>query len=93
MLDIQLLRNNLPEVARRLAARGVTLDTDAFRALEDERRDLQTRTQELQAKRNSASKLIGQLKAKQESASASRWLASTTIFMRITSRSSGLTPG
>ncbi len=70
MLDIQLLRNNLPEVARRLAARGVTLDTDAFRALEDERRDLQTRTQELQAKRNSASKLIGQLKAKQESVAA-----------------------
>ena len=67
MLDIQLLRNNLPEVARRLAARGVTLDTDAFRVLEDERRDLQTRTQELQARRNSASKLIGQLKAKKES--------------------------
>ena len=45
MLDIQLLRNNLPEVARRLAARGVTLDTDAFRALEDERR-ASSRTEE-----------------------------------------------
>ncbi len=70
MLDIQLLRNNLPEVARLLASRGVTLDTEAFRALEDERKALQIRTQELQAKRNSASKLIGQLKAKGESAAA-----------------------
>lgn len=70
MLDIQLLRNDLSQVASRLATRGVTLDTDAFRALEAERKELQTRTQELQAKRNSASKLIGQLKAKQESAAA-----------------------
>ena len=70
MLDIQLLRNDLSQVARRLAARGVTLDTDAFRALEDERKALQTRTQELQAKRNGLSKLIGQLKAKRQDTAA-----------------------
>ena len=70
MLDIQSLRNDLEQVAHRLATRGVTLDTDAFRALEDERKALQTRTQELQARRNSLSKLIGQLKAKREDTTA-----------------------
>ena len=68
MLDIQLLRNNLEAVATRLAARGYTLDTAAFLALETERKDLQTRTQDLQALRNSLSKQIGQLKAKGEDA-------------------------
>jgi len=63
MLDIQLLRTNLDAVAERLATRGVTLDKSAFRALEQERKLLQTRTQELQAKRNGLSKQIGMLKA------------------------------
>lgn len=70
MLDIQSLRNDLGQVASRLATRGVTFDTDAFRALEDERKALQSRTQELQAKRNGLSKLIGQLKAKNENTAA-----------------------
>jgi seryl-tRNA synthetase len=70
MLDIQLLRNNLPAVAERLATRGVTLDTTAFEALESERKTLQTRTQDLQAKRNTLSKQIGMLKGKGEDASA-----------------------
>ena len=68
MLDIQLLRNTLDAVAARLATRGYTLDTAAFLALESERKDLQTRTQDLQASRNSLSKQIGQLKAKGEDA-------------------------
>jgi seryl-tRNA synthetase len=68
MLDIQLLRNDLDSVARRLADRGFQLDTATFSALETERKTIQTRTQDLQAKRNSASKLIGQAKAKGEDA-------------------------
>ena len=64
MLDIQLLRKDLDGVAARLAARGFTLDTDAFRALEAERKAVQTRTEELQARRNALSRSIGQLKAK-----------------------------
>jgi len=64
MLDIQLLRTNLAGVAERLATRGATLDTTGFQALEDERKELQTRTQDLQAKRNSLSKQIGVLKSK-----------------------------
>ena len=70
MLDIQLLRSQLDTVAARLATRGVTLDSAGFQALEDERKRLQTRTQDLQAKRNSLSKQIGQLKSKGEDASA-----------------------
>ncbi|SFM97270.1 seryl-tRNA synthetase [Formivibrio citricus] len=70
MLDIQQLRNDIDAVAARLADRGFTLDIATFQALEGERKTLQTRTQELQAKRNSTSKLIGQAKAKGEDVSA-----------------------
>lgn len=63
MLDIQLLRKDPDAVASRLATRGVTLDVQAFRAMEAERKALQTRTEELQARRNALSKQIGQLKA------------------------------
>ena len=70
MLDIQTLRNDLAGVAVRLATRGFVLDTAKFAQLEGERKAIQTRTQELQAKRNSTSKLIGQAKAKGEDVSA-----------------------
>ena len=70
MLDIQLLRTDLEGVARRLSSRGLQLDTGTFTALEAERKTIQTRTQELQAKRNNASKLIGQARAKGEDSSA-----------------------
>jgi seryl-tRNA synthetase len=69
MLDVQLLRNDIDAVARRLADRGVPLDTQRFQALESARKSLQTRTQELQARRNQASKQIGQAKQKSEDAS------------------------
>jgi len=70
MLDIQLLRSQSDEVAARLATRGAGFDAAAFQALEDERKGLQVRTQELQAKRNTLSKQIGQLKAKGEDTAA-----------------------
>lgn len=70
MLDIQLLRNELDAVAARLAARGFTLDAEAFAQLEHERKTLQTRTQDLQARRNSLSKQVGEAKRKGEDASA-----------------------
>ena len=66
MLDIQLLRSQLSTVAERLATRGVTLDTARFQALEEKRKLLQTRTQDLQSKRNTLSKQIGMLKARGE---------------------------
>ena len=71
MLDIALLRRDLPQVVARLQTRKNPqpfLDVDQFQALENERKTLQTRTEALQAKRNSLSKEIGQRKAKGESA-------------------------
>ena len=70
MLDIQLLRNDLDGVAQRLATRGYQFDINQFQTLEQERKTIQTRTQELQAQRNQTSKLIGQAKAKGEDVSA-----------------------
>ena len=70
MLDIQLLRTQLETVAQGLASRKYVLDVAAFQSMEDERKTLQTRTQELQSKRNSLSKQIGMLKGKGEDASA-----------------------
>ena len=70
MLDIQLLRSQAARVAESLAARGVGFDVATFQALEDERKGLQMRTQELQARRNALSKQIGQLKSKGEDTAA-----------------------
>ena len=73
MLDITLLRRDLPQVLARLQSRKnpqVFLNEAAFTALENERKTLQTRTEELQAQRNSLSKQIGILKGKGESADA-----------------------
>ncbi len=64
MLDPQQLRSNLEAVAKRLADRPFTLDVGAFQALEQERKEQQTRAQELQARRNALAKQIGQTKAK-----------------------------
>ena len=62
MLDIQLLRNDTAAAAARLAARGFDFDTVRFEALENKRKQLQVRTEELQAERNGESKKIGMLK-------------------------------
>ncbi|MCL1860642.1 MAG: serine--tRNA ligase [Proteobacteria bacterium] len=70
MLDIQMLRGQIDAVAARLLTRGLRLDTATFLALEEERKALQTCTQEFQARRNSLSKQIGVLKSKGEDASA-----------------------
>jgi seryl-tRNA synthetase len=70
MLDIQLLRKDLPAAVAGLKRRGFAFDEAAFRALEDERKRLQSRTEELQGKRNTLSKQIGVLKGKGEDASA-----------------------
>ena len=61
MLDIQLLRNDIQTTAQRLAQRGFTLDTERFGELEGKRKQLQIRSEELQAQRNSLSKQIGVL--------------------------------
>lgn len=70
MLDIQLLRNEPEAMAKQLATRGFTFDYGTFGALDAERKTLQTRTQEMQARRNSLSKDVGIAKRKGEDATA-----------------------
>ncbi|HZZ92743.1 MAG TPA: serine--tRNA ligase [Usitatibacter sp.] len=70
MLDIQLLRKDLPAAIDGLKRRGFHFDEAGFRSLEEERRKLQSRTEELQSRRNALSKQIGMLKGKGEDASA-----------------------
>jgi len=70
MLDILFLRKDLDAAVARLETRKTPqafLNVEKFRALETERKTLQTRTEELQSQRNSLSKQIGMLKAKGES--------------------------
>src|SRR5512142_240764 len=70
MLDIQLLRKDLPAAIAGLKRRGFEFDVAAFQKLEDDRRKLQSRTEELQAKRKVLNKQVGMLKGKGEDASA-----------------------
>ncbi len=70
MLDIQILRKDLPAALAGLKRRGFDFDEAGFRALEEERKKLQSRTEELQGKRNTLSKQVGMLKGKGEDASA-----------------------
>ena len=70
MIDPQLLRTDIEAVARRLAERPFVLDIAAFQAIEQERKTVQTRTQEQQASRNQFAKRVGQAKAKGEDATA-----------------------
>jgi seryl-tRNA synthetase len=73
MLDITLLRKDLDTVVKTLEKRKTPqpfLDVERFQSLETERKAIQTRTEDLQAKRNSLSKQIGQLKAQKQDTSA-----------------------
>lgn len=69
MLDTNLLRNDLDNVAARLAIKKFNFNKELFLGLEEQRKKLQIKMEELQAKRNSASKQIGILKSKGEDTS------------------------
>lgn len=69
MLDSKLVRAQLEETTQILAKRGFSLDATLLQNLEELRKQLQVQTEELQAKRNGSSKLIGQMKAKGEDVS------------------------
>lgn len=70
MLDPKLLRTDIENVAKQLARRGFKLEVGKIQRLEEQRKSLQTQTQELQNERNKNSKIIGQAKAKGEDAAA-----------------------
>jgi len=66
MLDPQVLRNDIEQVAKALTKRGFTLDIVAIETLEEKRKAIQVKTQELQQQRNTRSKDIGKAKAQDE---------------------------
>src|SRR5690554_1274170 len=67
MLDAKLFRSELAETAERLKlTRNFSLDVERLSALEQQRKDIQVRTESLQAERNARSKAVGQAKAKGE---------------------------
>lgn len=68
MLDPKMVRNELAFVAERQRVRNLEIDQQQFSQLEEQRREAQQRSEELQAKRNASSKAIGQAKAKGEDA-------------------------
>ena len=70
MIDIQLLRKDIDGAAARLASRKYQLDVATFNTLEAERKQIQSRTEELQGKRNSLSKQIGIAKGKGDEAAS-----------------------
>ncbi|MCL6646446.1 MAG: serine--tRNA ligase, partial [Dehalococcoidia bacterium] len=70
MIDIALLRRDIGAVAARLRTRSYEFPVERFNALEAERKAVQVKTEELQARRNALSKQIGQLKSRGEDASA-----------------------
>ena len=63
MLDIQLLRSDIDRVRKRLEDRGIEFQSARFLELEGERKKVQVRTQELQARRNTTSSEVGRFKA------------------------------
>jgi seryl-tRNA synthetase len=63
MLDSKLIRTNPEAVAAALAKRGYVLDIERIKALEEERKAIQTKTEMLQQERNTRSKNIGKAKA------------------------------
>ena len=62
MYDLSFFRNNLGAIANRLADRGFTLDVEAFRKLDAERRTAVAESEQLKARRNAESQEIGKLK-------------------------------
>ncbi len=63
MLDPKLLRNQLDVINAALAKRnGLQLDAALWISLEERRKDLQSRTEALQAERNNGAKQVGQIK-------------------------------
>jgi seryl-tRNA synthetase len=80
MLDIQILRNDLEGVRKKLSSRGYELDTAQFKELEAERKVVQSKKEYLQSQRNFKSKEIGQAKAKGDERLAAEIMAEVAEF-------------
>lgn len=62
MIDPKLLRNNIEAVNVALAKRGVQLNVEEWASLEARRKEIQSKTETLQAERNAGAKQVGQIK-------------------------------
>jgi seryl-tRNA synthetase len=80
MIDIHLLRTDPQAVAKRLATRGFALDLAAFQKLEEQRKKIQTGTEQLQSQRNAVSKKIGQAKAQKNQKLVDQLMAEAAGF-------------
>ena len=63
MLDPKLVRSNIEEIAQKLLVKKYKFDVERFAVLEEQRKSIQTQTEELQSERNTRSKSIGKAKA------------------------------
>jgi seryl-tRNA synthetase len=70
MHDLNYFRDHLDVFADMAKKRNISLDLDAFRALDKERRELITVNEQRKAQRNKASEEIAQLKKEKQSADA-----------------------
>lgn len=70
MLDPKVIRQDVEAVAKQLKSRGFILDTARFNSLENQRKELQVKLQDLQNERNAQSKAVGLAKAKGENIEA-----------------------
>lgn len=68
MLDPKFLRGNLDELKAKLATRGYELDVAFWQSLEEQRKSIQVKTEELQAQKNAGAKKVGELKRNGEDA-------------------------
>ena len=70
MIDPKLLRTELDTVAEKLAKRGYELDKAFWQQVEEQRKSIQVKTEELQAKKNAGAKQIGLMKRNGENTDA-----------------------
>ena len=68
MLDPKFLRGNLDELKAKLATRGYELDIAFWQSVEEQRKSIQVKTEELQAQKNAGAKKVGELKRNGEDA-------------------------
>ena len=70
MIDPKLLRTELDTVAEKLAKRGYELDKAFWQQVEEQRKSIQVKTEELQAKKNAGAKQVGLMKRNGENTDA-----------------------
>ncbi len=82
MIDPKLLRGDLRDLQQQLATRGYALDMAFWQSIENERKSLQVKTEELQSRRNAGAKQVGALKNRAQMP-ANCWLRCKVSAVRL----------